>query len=271
MGDIDWLIESAISYGLKAVMSLAIVIGGFWLISKLQNLISKNLEKRELDISIINFVSSIVGMLLKIMILLAAISTAGVEVTSFLAILGGAALGLGMGLQGGLSNFASGVLILLVKPFKTGDLIKADGHMGYVERIDLLNTSIIPPSHETIIIPNADIFSSPIFNYSIKGIVRIDIVVGISYDDDFESLRPLMKQAITEDDIFTRKSSSVVEIENFGDSSINIAIKAYARTQNYWNAEFKLNEIARRVINENGFTIPFPQRDLHLIKQDTES
>lgn len=262
------LIESVINFGGNILFAIGILIIGFWFSKKLTRLIHLRMTKSNVDPGLRSFLKNTIYLGLNIMVVLIATMQLGIEITSVIALIGGAAVGLGMGLQGGISNFAAGVMIIMTKPFSVGDLIKTHDYMGYVERIDLLNSTLRTVKNELVIIPNSELFNKPIINYSEKKVIRIDTQVGISYKDNFDELKTALKKAIKEEEIFLNSRPITVEIEAFGDSSVNLTIRAFTAVSNYWDAPLKLNYIARKTINENGFTIPFPQRDVHLYQTD---
>lgn len=253
------LLEKLIDYGISALEAIAILVIGFWLSRYLSRYIYLLMAKKEVDASIRNFIKDFIQIFLNVLVVIIAISTIGISVTSILAIIGGAALGVGVGLQGSISNFAGGVMIILTKPFKSGDLIESGSHIGYVEKISLLNTTIRSPRNEIIIIPNAPLFSNPLSNFSTKDSFRIDIVAGVEVSADVHKLKPLIKEAIKKDELFFADKPIVVEIEQFAQDRLNLTIRTFSKPKYYWDAPLRLHQIVKDTIEENGYKIPVAQ------------
>lgn len=254
----------------KALTFVAILVIGFWLVSKLMHYVNVLMVRRNLDMSVRGFLKDIIHIILNVLVVLLAVNNLGIEITSVLALIGGAALGLGMGLQGGLSNFAGGVMIIITKPFKVGDLINTQNQTGYVERIDMFNTTLRTVQNEVVVLPNAPIFNSTVTNYSAKGTVRTDVTVGIEYDCDHKKLSQLIREAIRKQPFFSDEYPIIIGIEAFDDSSIRLCVRAYAKVVDFWEAPLKLNQIIKETMDQHGYTIPFPQRDLN-IKHNSQS
>lgn len=256
------IVQTVLGSITRILVGLAIWIIGFWLIKKFQQLLEWRMKEQNFDPTLQGFLSSLLNFGMKGFIAMASISTMGLELTSLLAVLGGAAIGVGMALQGSLSNFAGGLLILLFKPFKVGDLIESEGHMGFVKAIDLLNSTILTPGNKEIFIPNANVFSSSITNLSSAKYIRVRTRVGVSYDANIDFVREKLLEAIKSDGSFINKDSSV-DIEEFGDSSINLVIASFVKPINYWPALYRLNGIIKTTFDTHNIEIPFPQRVIH--------
>lgn len=262
---VDNLADMAITYGLKAIGAILIIIVGFWLAGKLSNLIGKSIEKTDMTISMRKFIQSLISIAFKILVILVAMSTVGFEVTAFVALLGGLAVGVGLALQGSLANLAGGILILLFKPFKVGDYIESIDKAGTVEEISVLQTILLTPDMRTVILPNGSVFNNPIINFSRFGVRRVEVKVGIGYDDDFDKAKEVLMQVFKNEPLMLNDRDYIVEIQEFGDSSINLAMYGYTKTENYLKAGWNLNRSVKKALDENGFNIPYPQRDLHII------
>lgn len=256
----DKVYELVISYGLNFIGAILIIAVGFWLSTRLSKVIS-----RRVSISMKKFIQSLISILLKILVILVAMSTVGFEVTAFIAVLGGLAVGIGMALQGSLSNLAGGILILLFKPFKVGDFIESIDKTGTVEEISILQTVLLTPDMRKIILPNGSVFNNPIVNFSEHGIRRVEIEVGISYDDDFDRAKEVLLQVLKDEPLILEEKGYILEINQFGDNSVNLAMYGYTETKNYLSAKWKLNSATKKALYSNGFNIPYPQRDLHII------
>lgn len=262
---VDNLADMAITYGLKAIGAILIIIVGFWLAGKLSKLIGKSFEKTDMTISMRKFIQSLISIAFKILVILVAMSTVGFEVTAFVALLGGLAVGVGLALQGSLANLAGGILILLFKPFKVGDYIESIDKAGTVEEISVLQTILLTPDMRTVILPNGSVFNNPIINFSRFGVRRVEVKVGISHDDDFDKAKEVLMQVFKNEPLMLNDRDYIVEIQEFGDSSINLAMYGYTKTENYLKAGWNLNRSVKKALDENGFNIPYPQRDLHII------
>ncbi len=262
---VDNLADMAITYGLKAIGAILIIIVGFWLAGNLSKLIGKSIEKTDMTISMRKFIQSLISIAFKILVILVAMSTVGFEVTAFVALLGGLAVGVGLALQGSLANLAGGILILLFKPFKVGDYIESIDKTGTVEEISVLQTILLTPDMRTVILPNGSVFNNPIVNFSRFGVRRVEVKVGIGYDDDFDKAKEVLMQVFKNEPLMLNDRDYIIEIQEFGDSSINLAMYGYTKTENYLKAGWNLNRSVKKALDENGFNIPYPQRDLHII------
>ncbi len=248
--------------------AIAIVVIGFWLAKTISKYAHFGMQKRGVEDSVRIFLKDIIHITLNILVIVIAINTAGIKVTSILALIGGAAVGVGLGLQGSFSNFASGVMIILTNPFRVGDLIKSDQFEGIVEKINLLNTTIRGQRNELIVIPNSPLFNTTLQNFSSRDAYRIDITVGVEYRSDVHKLRPLLKEAISKDRMFLDYKPIVIEIEEFVSDRINLTIRAYSKPVYYWDAPLILRGICKDVIEANGFTMPVAPREIKIINQN---
>jgi small conductance mechanosensitive channel len=221
--------------------------------------------RREVDPSIREFVLPVIDVIFKILVILTAINTVGIQVTSFAAILAGLAAGIGLSLQGSLSNFAGGLLIIFFKPFKVGDYIEALGNGGTVESISILYTSIVTPDNKVVILPNSSLLNNPVTNYSVKDKRRLDIKVGISYNDDVHKAQEVLKEMLENEPLILHDEPITVEVLEFADSSVNLAVRAFVKSEDYWDTYFKLYKETKKVLDKNGISIPFPQTEMRII------
>jgi small conductance mechanosensitive channel len=216
--------------------------------------------------SLRGFLNSMIGILLKVMLLVSVAGMMGVEMTSFIAILGAAGLAVGLALSGTLQNFAGGVMILLFKPFKVGDFIQAQGHMGSVNEIQIFNTILKTPDNKTIIIPNGGLSTSSMVNFSTEPRRRVDFTFGIAYGDDVDKAKEVLAKLINEDSRILQDPAPFIAVSELADSSVNLVVRVWAEAANYWGIFFELTEKVYKTFDKEGLNIPFPQMDVHLQK-----
>jgi small conductance mechanosensitive channel len=225
---------------------------------------------REVDPSLIPFLKSLLGALLKIALFVSIASMVGLEMTSFIAILGAAGLAVGLALQGTLANFAGGVMILLFKPFKVGDVVEAQGYTGAVKEIQIFNTIMTTPENKIIIIPNGGLANSAmtnyITNYTIEGKIRVDMTMGISYESDIKAARKALMEVMEAHPKILKSPAPFVGVVELADSSVNLAVRPYADRSDYWEVYFDIYKAGKEALDAANITIPFPQMDVHLNK-----
>ena len=253
-------------YGPKLIGAIITLLIGWWIIKIIQNTLRKTFEKREMEPSHRGFLNSMIGILLKILLLVSVAGMMGVEMTSFIAILGAAGLAIGMALSGTLQNFAGGVMILLFKPFKVGDFIQAQGHMGSVNEIQIFNTILKTPDNKTIIIPNGGLSTSSMVNFSTEPRRRVDFTFGIAYGDDVDKAKEVLTRLINEDSRILKDPAPFIAVSELADSSVNLVVRVWAEASNYWGIFFDLTEKVYKTFDKEGLNIPFPQMDVHLQK-----
>jgi small conductance mechanosensitive channel len=270
--DITKLIEQlqgyAVVYGLKILGALAILFIGKIVVNMLVNVTCNILKNKKIDETVVGFINSLSKSLLMIVLVLAALDVVGVQTTSMVAILGAAGLAIGLALQGSLSNFGAGVLLVIFRPIRVGDFIEAAGTMGTVEEIGIFTTNLTTPDNKVVIMPNAGITSGNIINYSIKDMRRIDFVFGVSYSADLSKVREIFEKILKECDYILEDPAYTIGVLELGDSSVNFAVRPWVKTKDYWNAYFYLTEKAKRELDLAGIEIPFPQTDIHLHKDE---
>jgi small conductance mechanosensitive channel len=267
----EWLgIESGsitkvlLEIGMKLAIALVILIVGFWLTKQLTKGVVKVLKRRETDESLTTFLSSLTSIGLKILIIISAITQLGVEMTSFVALLGAAGLAIGMAFSGTLSNFAGGVIILLLKPFKVGDYIQTQGEEGVVREVQIFNTVLNTLDNKVIILANGAVANDTIVNYTKAKKRRVDWTYGIAYGDDLKAAKELMLKFIREDKRILQDADNFVALGELGDSSVNLVVKAWVNVEDYWPVFFDMNERVYTEFESAGLSIPFPQMDVHL-------
>lgn len=262
------MIDMAIEYGPKLIGAILVFIIGSWIIKILMKNFSKILEGRKIDDSLKPFLTSLIGILLRVMLVISVLGMLGVQMTSFIAILGAAGLAVGMALSGTLQNFAGGVMILLFKPFKVGDFIDAQGHMGSVKEIQIFNTILTTPDNKTIIIPNGGLSNSSMTNFSTEPLRRVDWTFGIGYGDKVKTAREVISKLAEEDSRILKDPALFIGLAELGDSSVNFAVRAWVKAEDYWGVFFDMNEKVYNEFDKEGLNIPYPQMDVHLHKMD---
>ncbi|MCF8331356.1 MAG: mechanosensitive ion channel [Bacteroidales bacterium] len=265
----DKAVELVLVYGPKLLLAIITLIIGLWLIRLFTKKLSKSFEKREVDASIRKFLLSLIGITLKIMLVISVVSMVGVQLTSFIAILGAAGLAIGMALSGTLQNFAGGVVILLLKPFKVGEFIEAQGHMGTVEEIQIFNTVLKTPANQVVFIPNGGLSTSSVINYSRENTRRMDLTFGISYADDIDKARKIIQEVIQDDKrILSEPAEPMIAVQNLNDSSVDLLLRLWLTNEDYWNFFWEIREKVKKAFDEKGISIPFPQTDVHVFQQN---
>lgn len=260
---LPWITEKSVGI----LVGIAIFFIGKLVAKRVSDWIEERMLKAKVDKAVAGFASSILYALMFAGIVLMALGQVGVETTSFIAILGAAGLAVGLALQGSLSNFASGVLIILLRPFRAGDFIDAGGQMGTIDRIELFHTYLKTGDNRVIIMPNSAIMDGAIVNYSREATRRLDLVIGISYDSDIKQARELMKEIILADERSLKDPALVIWVSELADSSVNFSVRVWVNSGDYWALRSDLLERIKYTFDENGIGIPFPQMDVHLSKE----
>lgn len=247
-----------VEYGAKIIGAIIIWIIGSWLIKKVINGVRKVMFKKDYDESLQKFLLNLIGWILKILLFLAILSQLGVETTSFAAILAAAGLAIGMALQGSLGNFAGGVLLMIFKPIKIGDLIEAQGERGVVKEIEIFTTKIVSPTNKEIIIPNGALSNGNITNYSTEGKLRVDLTIGVSYDADIKQTKEVLLKVLTDNPQVLKDPAPSVNVSELADSSVNFAVRPYATVADYWDVYFGTIEKCKIALDAAGIEIPYP-------------
>jgi small conductance mechanosensitive channel len=258
------IVEIVAGYAFSFLMALLIFIIGKWIVNKVVELFGKLLRKvKGMDETLIKFLENIVYYALMIVVLLTALGKLGVETTSFLAILGAAGLAIGLALKDSLGNFASGVMIILFKPFKVGDAVTAAGVTGSVSEVGIFNSVFITPDNQKIIIPNGAITSGSITNINANDTRRVDLIVGIGYEDDIKKTKEVLNDIISTHEKILLDKGTTVAVSELADSSVNFVVRAWVKTPDYWDVKFSLTETIKLRFDEEGISIPYPQQDVH--------
>ncbi len=250
------------------VSAIVALIVGLYVVGIMVKVIGKVLDQSNTDPSLTSFIRSLVSILLKVMVYITAIGMLGVEMTSFIAILGAAGLAVGMALSGTLQNFAGGVMILLFKPYKVGDVIEAQGYVGSVKEIQIFTSILTTPDNKTVLIPNGPLATGSLINFSTQDTRRVDWTIGIAYGDDLDKAYEVIKGFIGEDDRILKDPEPFMALSALADSSVNIVVRVWVNSPDYWGVFFDMNEKVYRSFDKEGLGIPFPQMDVHLHKTE---
>jgi len=261
---LDTLINLFVVWGPKFVGAIIALVIGLYLAGMIAGMVGKTMDKREVDPSLRPFLTGLVGALLKVLVVISVLGMVGIQMTSFIAILGAVGLAVGMALSGTLQNFAGGVMILIFKPFKVGDYIEAQGYAGTVREIQIFNTILKTPDNKTIIIPNGGLSTSSMINYSTEATRRVDWTFGIAYGDDIDKAKEVLMSLLREHDKVLVDPAPFVELGALADSSVNFTVRAWVNAADYWSVHFFMLENVYRKFGEAGLNIPFPQMDVHV-------
>ena len=263
--------EYLAQYGFKVIGALIILLVGRWLAKFISQWIERVLIKSRVDKTLAKFAKNLSNMVLLIFVLIAAMARLGVETAQFAIVLGAAGLAIGLALQGSLSNFASGFLMIIFRPFKVGDFIEAAGVKGTVIEIQLFNTIINTPDNIRAIIPNAQITGGNVLNYTTNGTRRVDLVIGVSYEDDLKKARTIIEGVLAQDERVLQDPEPNVAVFELGDSSVNFVVRPWVKSADYWDAYFDITSKVKLALEENGISIPYPQRDVHIKNESFQS
>ena len=259
--------EVVAMYGLNVLASLAIILVGKFAASGVRRLIRKIMNRRGVDATLVGFVSSIVYAGLLAFVLIAAMGKLGIQTASFVAVLGAAGLAIGLALQGSLSNFAAGVLMIIFKPFKAEDYVDAGGASGFIDEIGIFTTTIRTLDNKKVIVPNSKIMNDNITNYTARETRRVDLTAGIGYDDDIDKAKSILMGILQEDERVLKDPAPFVGLSAMGDSSVNFTVRGWVKTSDYWSVFFDTNEKIKKRFDAEDITIPYPQRDVHIFNE----
>lgn len=260
----DKAMEMIMTYGPKVILAIVVLIIGLWVIKKILNGMEKAMLKKNVDPGLIPFMRGVTGVLLKVMLVISVISMLGVATTSFIAILGAAGLAVGLALSGTLQNFAGGVIILVIKPFRVGDFIDAQGYTGTVSEIQIFNTILKTPDNKTIILPNGKLSTEAMVNFSTEPTRRLDLTFGIGYTDDIDQAKEILMRLIENDDRVLKDPAPTVTVAALADSSVNFNVRPWVKAEDYWSLNWDMQEKVKKTFDAEGVSIPFPQMDVHV-------
>lgn len=260
--------DAILEYAMNIILALAIFFVGKWVVGEVTNLIIKALRKSsKLDETLVVFFKNIIYYALLIVVILTALKQVGIETTSFLAILGAAGLAIGLALKDSLSNFASGVMIVFFKPFKIGDFVTAGGVSGTITEIHLFNTEFKTGDNQKILVPNASITSGSIINVNANDKRRVDLLIGVGYEDDIKKVKELLTSIVASHEKVLQDEANKIAVSELADSSVNFIVRAWVNTPDYWDVRFELIETIKTQFDQEGITIPYPQTDVHVYKE----
>lgn len=272
MEDINqWLVvaqEVAIELGLNLLAAIIIFVVGRWLAKATAQFVKRLMARKEVDVLLVNFLSMLIYYALFAFVIIAALNRLGIQTASIIAVLGAAGLAIGLALQGSLSNFAAGTLMVFFRPFNVGDFIEGGGTMGTVREITLFTTTLLTPDNKVIIVPNAKLNGDNITNFNVLGQRRMDLVFGVSYDADIDKVKQIIADEIQKDGRFLEDPAPIIGLLELADSSVNFAVRPWVRAEDYWDVFFEFQANIKKRLDAEGISIPFPQRDIHVFQRN---
>lgn len=266
-----WLTDNSdllIQYGVNIISALLILFIGNIIVKVIAGSVSKVLQKKQMDKAVVEFIYGLVRYLLFVIVLIAALGRIGVQTASVVAVIGAAGLAIGLALQGSLSNFAAGVLIVAFRPFKSGDYVEVAGVAGSVDSIHIFQTILKTPDNKMIVLPNSSVIGDSIVNYSRYETRRVDMVIGVSYNADLKKTKEVLRNVVESDPRVLKDPAVNVSVHALGDSSVNLIVRPWVNSADYWPLYWDLTQAIKEALDENGIEIPFPQMDVHLNKVD---
>lgn len=262
--------EYAIPWGINIAMAIAIYVIGRLIVGLLLSVFRRVMAKSKYDAMLVDFLEAIISALLMLFVIVASLDQLGVDTTSLVAILGAAGLAIGLSLQDSLKNFAAGVMLLVFKPFKSGNFVEAAGTSGTVQKIGIFTSTMTTPDNKEIIVPNGAIYAGNITNYSAKETRRVDMVVGIGYDADLKKAKTILREMLEADERVLAEPAPTVAVAELADSSVNFVVRPWVKASDFWGVKFDFTEAVKLRFDEEGISIPFPQMDVHLHKEESE-
>lgn len=261
---------TGVELAFNIVKAILIFYIGKFVVGIIVRTVRRIMAKRDIEDTLENFVLSLLRMVLMVFVIIATVGALGMQTTSFVAVLGAAGLAIGLALQGSLSNFASGVLIVLFKPYRVGDWVEAAGIAGTVVRVEILTTIFKTGDNKQIIVPNGQVMGSIITNYSANETRRVDMVVGVSYADDLDKVRATLEELIAAEDRILDEPEHKIAVSELADSSVNFIVRPWVKTEDYWGVMFDLTEAIKKRFDKEGISFPFPQQDVHLYQASAD-
>ena len=267
--DTSRLFEIGLQWGGTLLSALAVLVFGMWVAKRLTQWATSLLHRKSMDEAAAGFVGQIAYAILVVMVLLTALDQLGVDTTSMIAALGAAGLAIGLALQSSLSNLASGFLLVTLRPFKKGDYVEAAGTSGSVDQITMLQTRLVTPDNRKVTVPNSSVMSNTITNYSALPTRRLDLVVGVSYDDDIRQVKAVLEELVAGDERIMKEPSYLIAVAELADSSVNFNFRMWCQASDYWALKWDMTERIKLTFDERGISIPYPQRDVHFHQAST--
>lgn len=260
----DTVQTKGLDFAIQALIAIAIFYVGRIIARIITRGLRKVMQSQEVDKILETFVCNLVYWVLMVFVIIAAINQIGVQTTSMIAVMGAAGLAIGLALQGSLANFAAGVLIVMFRPYRVGDFVEAAGISGVVLQVQILTTILKTGDNKQIVVPNGQIMGSIITNYSANETRRVDMIVGVSYDDDLDKVRDTIKELVNADERILKEPECVIAVSELADSSVNFVVRPWVNTADYWNVKFDLTEAIKKRFDKEGISIPYPQQDVHI-------
>lgn len=264
----DQLLEQwgamAADYAPKLVLALVVFFVGLRVIAVVKGAVGKLIDHGDLDPTLKPFFKSILSIVLKILLFITVLGMLGVQMTSFIALLGAGGIAIGMALSGSLQNVAGGVVLLALRPFRVGDFIETQGHSGTVKSIGIFHTTLTTGDNKTVVLPNAPVSNDPLVNFTSQDRRRAELIIGIGYGDDIDQARDIIRGLIEADERILKNPEPVIAVTALADSSVNFIVRAWTATSDYWAVTWHLNESIKKAFDAGGVSIPFPQSDVHL-------
>lgn len=261
---LEKLQTTGVDFGLRLVSAIAVFVIGRIVVRIILSSLRKLMHRIDLDETLEQFILNIISVLLTLIVIIAALGRLGVEMTSLVAIMGAAGLAVGLALQGSLANFAAGVLIIFFKPYRTGDYIEAAGVAGSVDQVTIFNTILTTPDNRKVVVPNSNITNGAITNFSAMDTRRIDLVIGVGYDDDLKLARETLQKVIDSETRILKEPTTTIAVSELGASSVNFVVRPWVKTSEFWPVRFALTENIKLALDEAGISIPYPQQDVHI-------
>jgi small conductance mechanosensitive channel len=258
-------LDLLMTWGPKLVLAILLLVVGIIVINSFSRFLRKIMKKRNVDPTLVPFLVGLVSTLLKVMLIISVVDIMGVKTTSFIAVLGAAGLAIGLALQGSLSNFAGGVLILILKPYRVGDYIEAQGNAGTVTAVQIFNTILLSPDNRKVIIPNGAISGGTITNFSSEETRRMDMIFGIGYDDDLEKAKNVLQEMAAADERLLTDPAPFIAVKELADSSVNLVVRVWCKKEDYWDIHFDWQNNVKLRFDKENISIPFPQRTVHTV------
>ena len=269
MENLDYYLQKvydmAVEYGPRLLLAIVTLIIGIWIINLITRGVKRGFEKSKIEETLRPFLLSLLGWTLKLILFISVASMVGIATTSFIAVLGAAGLAVGLAMQGTLANFAGGAMLLIFKPIKVGELVEAQGHLGVVKEMQIFVTTLLTPENKTVFIPNGALSNGDMVNYTREGKIRVDTTIGVSYESDIKKARQVLIEMMEADERVLNDPEPLVAVSELADSSVNLAVRPWCDPANYWDVYFDTLEKGKAALDKAGITIPFPQRDVHLI------
>lgn len=251
--------------------AVVVFIIGRWIANWIVRATRRQMERRNVDVLIIEFLGNILTWTLLLVVITIALSQLGLDTTAMIALLGAAGIAIGLALQDSMKNFASGVLLIIFRPFTTGHFVEAGGSSGTVEKITLFTSTLLTPDNREIIVPNGEVYNGTITNYSTRPNRRVDMVFGVSYSDDLRKARELLQQILTADPRVLADPAPAIVVGELADSSVNFFVQPWVKSDDYWDVKFDITEKVKLAFDDHGITIPYPQMDVHMLNGEAQS